>query len=61
VSDSPLLARQDHILCTVCYGREPVHAGHGTPIDTLILAYEMAKKRHPRKKHTDPFKREKRS
>lgn len=41
-----LIVRKEHILCTKCYETEPVHCGDGTPMDTLILAYELMAKRH---------------
>lgn len=51
MGSSHLIARQDHLLCAVCGEVEPVHAGNGTPLPSLLLAYAMAIERHPAKPH----------
>ena len=43
---SHLIVRTDHILCTQCFVIEPIHQGHGTPMDSLICAYELMAARH---------------
>lgn len=43
---SHLVARHEHVLCTRCFETEPVHCGSGTPMDTLIMAYENLAARH---------------
>lgn len=52
---SHLVVRRDSVCCTVCLGVEPVHAGHGTPMSSLLAAYFGLAKRHPPEKHADPF------
>jgi hypothetical protein len=41
-----LIIRKNDVLCTRCLTTEPVNAGHGTPIDTLLLAYKLWAERH---------------
>jgi len=55
MSLSPLIVRKDHVACTVCGCIEPIHPGDGTPIDTFILALEIAKMRHPAFSHPNPY------
>lgn len=54
---SALIVRHEHLFCTLCYCVEPINPGvSGTPINTYILALQMAAARHPNKPHADPFK-----
>lgn len=47
LSKSPhLLVRQDHVLCARCFKSEPVHAGSGMPLPTLVYAYALLATRH---------------
>lgn len=48
---SHLVIRIDGVLCMRCMQLEPVHAGHGTPMPALLLAYEALAKRHPSTLH----------
>ena len=41
-----LIVRRDSVLCTNCFQTEPVTCGDGTPMDTLIIAYQLMAKRH---------------
>lgn len=41
-----LIVRKEGVLCTRCHVTEPVHQGDGTPMDTLIMAFELMAKRH---------------
>lgn len=41
-----ILARKDYVLCTRCFIAEPIHAGDGTPLETLIVAYQAVQYRH---------------
>lgn len=43
---SHLLARQGDVLCTACHAVEPVSPGHGTPLDSLMIGYQAAARRH---------------
>ena len=45
---SHLIARKEDVLCTNCFKTEPVHCGNGTPMGTLIMAYETLARRHQR-------------
>ena len=44
--NSHLIVRKDHVLCTRCMKTEPVHAGSGTPMETLIIGYKLVAQRH---------------
>ena len=46
-----LIARRDGLLCCICGDTEPIHAGDGTPLPTLLIAYTDAQRRHPNKPH----------
>lgn len=48
VSLSHLLVRRDGILCTRCATVEPVHPGSGTPMVSLLDAYNVVWSRHKR-------------
>ena len=41
-----LIVRKDGFLCTRCFQTEPIHVGDGTPMGTIIHAYEIMAKRH---------------
>lgn len=41
-----LIVRKDHVLCTRCYEVVPVHAGNGTPMGSLLLAYKSLERKH---------------
>lgn len=51
MASSHIIIRRDHVLCTVCFDIEPIHCGSGTPMDTLIYAYQIFAQRHPRQAH----------
>lgn len=53
---SPLIVRTDHVFCSICMTCEPIHAGDGTPIDSMLEALISCKHRHPNKPHENPFK-----
>jgi len=48
---SHLLVRKEHILCTWCFGIEPVHPGSGVPMNALLLGYAAVFERHQPKPH----------
>lgn len=41
-----LIVRKEGILCTRCHQTEPIHQGDGTPMETMIMAYELMARRH---------------
>lgn len=43
-----LLVRKEGVLCTNCFVTEPVHCGSGTPMDTMLIAFDMLARRHQR-------------
>lgn len=42
-----LVVRKEDVLCTRCMSSIPVHAGDGTPLGSMILAFRHLVRRHP--------------
>lgn len=57
VARTHLIVRKDGVLCCLCYCFEPVHPGHGTPMDTLLIAFDGVARRHPPREHRNPYKK----
>jgi hypothetical protein len=49
-----LIVREKGVLCTRCLVTEPVHQGHGTPMGTLIAAFDLLAARHQKCKDIVP-------
>lgn len=55
ITASALLVRRDNIFCTRCFTIEPIHPGEsGVPINTYLVALELAAERHPDSPHKKP-------